>query len=114
MKKMGIKFGDNDFYYTFQNVMLNILGSYTLNPRDTSNLNKKQIVKIINGLSEGCYWLHQNRFRYELGWDAKAYLHIKEDKVLIDEEVDEYLKDDKRHNGDFYYINFILGEIGCA
>ena len=93
--KIAIKFGDNDFYNCFSGVLKTILEAYKWTeslPKD-----KTHLCKIINEISYGCYLLYQNQFDYndeasgELCERTKKYLQITPERILLNEEVDEYL-----------------------
>ena len=102
MYKIAIKFGNNDYLYTFQKVLeilkLSIEGGNFC-------FSKKEILQIINKISFGCYLLFQNKFEYnsnEAKRISKKDLKIKINQILIDEQVDKYLLKLKKINGYVY------------
>lgn len=106
-KQLGIKFGDNDFYYTFSSFLRLLLPDEHTGHRASSlKFTKTQIVHLFNEIGHGLYMLKQNGWKYE---DCpKDYLKINEGMVYLDEEVAEY-SDKHRNlcNGDFFCIDFL-------
>lgn len=100
--KIAIRFGDNDFFQTFEGVLNVLLEAHrrgVVLPKD-----KEKLVKIINELSNVCYFLYQTNCE-ELKQDD--YLQIKEGQLFIDNEVDEYLDSVRcfsKQTGE-YYVN---------
>lgn len=84
--KIAIKFGDNDFIKTFDPIMDTLFTAYQW--REQLPTNKKELLKIINNISFGFYLLFQSREYMEA---EKQYLQLDESKLLLNEEVDEYL-----------------------
>jgi hypothetical protein len=104
--KIGIYFGDNDFWRTITK-FLEILeegvdNHHAYNITVEKRYTKEHIVKAFNEIASGIYWLSQNGFTYQTDWDAKPYLQLDISNVYIDAEVDEQLKED--NNGEFHFI----------
>lgn len=95
--KIALVFGDNDFWKTQYNLMKTLNDAFQWN--ELPDLNKEEICFIINELSMGFYLLFQCRDISEViqnsekQKDYKDYLFIKPSDVLIDDEVDEYIKE---------------------
>ncbi len=136
MKKLGIKFGDNDFAATFLPLLkwLTVETVWTVSPSmiidfDNKLLNDKAIIaEIINMMSPVQYILSQNKLEYNglekvketKDFDTnvdfirtKEYLMINPDQVYIDEEVDNYLNGDDFFNGEFFYVDFEISEVSA-
>ena len=92
--KIAIWFKDNDYYYTFKNVLLIL--------KDAENVieSKDLLVSIINELSLACYILHQNNSR-DFSF-IKKYLLIDSSNVFMGEEVDAIIKSAEWHNGQMF------------
>jgi hypothetical protein len=86
--KIAIRFGDNDFYNTFKPLMENLYLAYQYNK--TLPTNKESLLHTINNLSYGFYLSFQQGHESE---STKDYLIIDEKKLLLNEEVDLYLKE---------------------
>ena len=106
--KIAIKFGDNDFHSCFCGILTAIRDSVEYKQKPITN--KNHLCKIINELSYSMYLLYQNRFEYneeksgELCERTKKYLQITPDKILLGEEVTEYLLEDD-YNSDIYVLD---------
>lgn len=113
--RIGISFGDNDFYFTFMPMMEAIAAALTMSHPGNQPLTKSQIVEIINGLAYPFYRLCQNRWRHGDGGDdhIRNYLRITEDRVYINEEIDKKLEDPYWCNGEFFYVDIDSGQTGC-
>lgn len=101
--KIAIKFGDNDFGNTFRAVLVFLYDAYKYDklPED-----KEKLCWLINSLSPIAYVSHQNQWDYnglEIGKTSetsanseflhtKEYLQITPKKILLNEEVDNYIK----------------------
>ncbi len=105
--KIGIYFGDNDFWKTITSFLYILQKSsenhhaneLTLEERFT----KERIVTLYNNMVPSLYWLAQNGYSYELDWDAAAYLAtISIENIYINNEVDVMLQ--QNNNGEFHYI----------
>jgi hypothetical protein len=107
--KIAIKFGDNDFYNCFTGVLKTLLEAYKWN--DRLPIKKAELCKAINEISYGCYLLFQNQFSYneeksgELCQRTKDYLQIKPSQILINEEVDAYIKSDAFMNSETFILD---------
>ncbi len=116
LQHLGIRFGDNDFYYTFIGI-LNTLKNAVLKGHTAVPTNKKQLTTIINNMSVGHYLSHQNQFRHAGRFGdfnnhiehLRSYLKIKPEQVFINEEVVDFLKKNDWDNGEFFYITHIRG-----
>ena len=107
--RIGINFGDSDFYNCFAGVLLTILQAYNWTGGSVSEI-KKDLASIINEISYGCYILFQQyRHGDEIKEDKiriKKYLQITEDKILINEEIDEYIEDQPEQlNGELFVLD---------
>ena len=106
--KIAIKFGDNDFYNCFYGILETIKNAECWNNNITRD--KEKLCKIINQISYGIYLLYQNSFEYNEEKDGnlcertKNYLQITSDKILIDEEVDTYLKEINWDNSETFIL----------
>ena len=105
--KIAIKFGDNDFSNCFRGVLKTLLEGY----RHTGTLPTSKIVlcDIINGLSESCYLLFQDD---SISDSTINYIKITDSKILVNEEVDEYILQTHQHNYDTYVLDTDLDFIG--
>lgn len=108
-KKIGIRFSDNDFYYTVTAFLRVLLPdeSFTHHLANDIKFTKAQIVELFNGMAYSLYLLKQNAWRYKPGATIKTYLQITEDKVYLDEEVDSFIKEcNGWYNGEFFAVDF--------
>jgi hypothetical protein len=85
--KIAIKFGDNDFINTFHPLMETLYRAYEHSGELPQT--KTELLRVINLLVMGHYLLFQNAYYMEAD---KEYLTVTEDQLLLNEEVDEYLK----------------------
>lgn len=115
--KIAIRFGDNDFSNTFHGVLATIHDAYKWNDKIPT---KEQLCKIINEMVYGHYLLYQNMFEYndeksgEICEGTKKYLQqIKPERILINEEVDQYLKNTKWDNSETFILDTDLDYPGC-
>lgn len=93
--KIAIRFGDNDFYSTWNNVMETLQVAYDTYGELPST--KEKLLLMINNVSYGFYLLFQNQFKYHEEAELKVsstkeYLIMTENELLLNEEVDEYLE----------------------
>ena len=118
--KIAIKFGDNDFGNTFYAVLKLLHESF----KHTGHLptDKKKLKWLINSLSPILYVTHQNQWEYnglqdsEDTENSKEFLHaknyltekVKEEDILINEEVDEYLKITDWDNSETFILDTYL------
>jgi hypothetical protein len=114
-KKLGIRFGDNDFYYTCTAFLKVLLpdGLFTHHLARDLKFTKAQIVELFNKMAPALYLLKQNAWRYSPmtdrgnGEGIGSYLRITEDKVYLDDEVDKFIVEySGRANGDFFVVDF--------
>jgi hypothetical protein len=124
LKKLGIKFGDNDFYSTFTLLLASLSEVYKHTeylPKD-----KKQLCFIINQLSPVMYLAGQNCYEYNGMEDiedplktheSKEYLHtqkclqITPKRIYIDDEVDAFINDpNSPFNSDFHVLDLTQHE----
>lgn len=111
--KIAIKFGDNDFYYTWIGV-LNAIYNAGQEGHTAVPIEKAQLLKIINEISVGMYFLYQNQFRYNNGvttqehFDhSREYLQITEDQLLIGDEVTDYIIEvEGDDNGETFILDY--------
>lgn len=111
-KKLGINFGDNDFYYTCTAFLRVLLPDeiFTHHKAQHIKFTKAQIVELFNGMAPSLYLLKQNAWRYHPR-NIAEYITITEDKVYLDEEVDKFIKSRQDNNGEFFAVDFTLGYI---
>lgn len=111
-KKIGIKFSDNDFYYTFTAFLRFLLPdeTYTHHMAQTIKYTKKQVADLFNVMALGIYLVKQNAWRYG---DANSFLHtqeylkIKESDVMLDDEVDKFIADNPNGcNSEAFFVDF--------
>lgn len=102
MKKLGIRFSDNDFTCTWR-AILNVIAANGLSAY--SHLNKAQLAELLNETSYAMYLLAQNRYRYDPGLGQDDYLHIEEKHIFIDDEVTAFIKEKVWDNGEFHYLD---------
>lgn len=118
MKKIGIRFSDNDFYNTLHGFFRTLADSMLWNQRDlTENLTKARIVSLFNNMNYDLYQLYQNGFcppghdrtEEENRQRLTAWLTIKEENVYFDEEVDSYIEEMRgpggHLNSEFQYFD---------
>ena len=98
--KIAIQFGDNDFHSCFCGVLRTLLNAYRYT--ETLPTDKTVLKNIINGLSTSCYLLFQNDI---ISDSTKEYIQISENDLLINNEVDEYMKLTQAHNSDTYVLD---------
>lgn len=116
MKKIGIKFHDNDFYVTFTS-LLYMLYEANKESKDLTS-DKTKLAFIINSAIYGCYAVFQNRCRYGEEKDLldnkrlKEYLTITPNDIIIDSEIDAHLNSDTFWNGEFFWIDLHNGNVG--
>lgn len=109
-KKIGIRFGDNDFFYTCSAFMRVLLPDEQFTHHSAKNgltFTKAQVVELFNGMAWSLYMLKQNAWRYESGPNIAEYLKINEGAVYLDDEVDKYMTDNPGgDNGEFFAVDF--------
>ena len=91
MTKVAIRFGDNDFQNTFTGVAKVLGESFKWNSEISD---KEKILNIINLISYGCYIGFQSD-KDDTFVDREKmteYLDVDIDHLLLNEEVDEYIK----------------------
>lgn len=120
--QIGIKFNDDNYYLTWQAVLLNIYAARTFGAYYTSSFleDKTKIVEIINLISYPLYMLFQNNSIYNKE-DLIEYLKLTEKDILVNNEVDAYCdeiysieKDELEDNVyRLYYLNLKTGEFDC-
>lgn len=111
---IAIRFSDNDFYNTFYGVLKTLQTASDWVGNETLFASKENLVLVINEISTGIYMSFQNEFRYSNGRSMsehilyiKEYLKITEANILIGEEVDTYVKENKQvANSEVYIIDF--------
>jgi hypothetical protein len=109
MKRFGINFMDTIYWNVFTPLLEHFLVAHAKEPEGVENLTKDRLVAIVNKLSPGIYLLHgdlyHNKGPSEL---EKTFLdlQIREDQILVDEEVNAYFLESGRHWGVFYWVDF--------
>ena len=101
--KIGIIFKDNDFHNTFFGVLKVLHESWKHTDRIQND--KKQLCLIINNLSPACYALFQNNHSEMFKSEDRSYLYISPDKILLNEEVDEYLSKTSWNNHQTFILD---------
>ena len=102
-KKIGIRFGDNDFHGTFF-PFLKAIGDYGI---DEYEFTKEKFVKLAHKTIGAFYWLCDNRLEYD-DHDAENYIKekINIDRIYFDDEVDEFiLIHSGSYNGEFFVLD---------
>ena len=97
---IGIRFGDNDFYNTFEPFFENIIHKLEFEPT------REQVVALFNATAYGIYLAFQNRFEYTHQGDPEniiKYLRIAKESVYIGQEVEDFLAKTDWDNGEFFY-----------
>lgn len=113
-KKIGIHFGDNDFFCTCLAFMRVLLPDEQFTHHQASDITftKARVVELFNGMSLALYTLKQNAWRYAPGPNIAAYLKIDEGAVYLDDEVDKYMTDNPGGgNGEFFAVDFVAGHV---
>lgn len=112
-KKLGIMFGDNDFYYTCTAFLRVLLPDerFTHHLANDLKFTKAQIVELFNGMTPSLYLLKQNAWRYSSAPHIDDYLKITEANVYLDDEVDKISAENDNCNGEFFAVDFTLGYI---
>ena len=117
IKRLGIKFGDNDFENTFIPITKLFLDVYNFNatfdiPRDIEEF-REEITNIINDISKSFYRLYQislvyNDYEIDLTTEARyEHILINKERVFINEEVSDYvINQTEFHNHDFFAVDF--------
>lgn len=103
---IAIVFGDNDFYPTFSELLKAIGGKVN----DQKIKDKQTILKVINSSVVGYYRTFQNPYQYADDWDdnkAQSYLQIREDQLLINEEVIKYQREKHFSNGEVFCVQIV-------
>ena len=121
VKKIGIRFGDNDFGNTFTTLLLSLFEAYKHTgylPKD-----KNKLCFIINQLSPVMYLIGQNCYEYngleEVTNGLKTndsieyqriglWLQILPAKIYIDKEVDEFIEEHGDFNSEFFVLDLTL------
>ncbi len=116
--KIAIKFHDNDFYHTFYGVLEMLFNSFKHSDNLTDN--KERLCFLINSLAPLAYVTYQNPWEYNGLEDAvkteenkefihtKNYLTITSDRILVNEEVDEYLANTSWNNSETFILDTTL------
>lgn len=111
---IAIRFGDNDFGPTFRSLLNSIAYSLEEGIR-LGNVfptrDKEKIAKIISVAAIGHYRTCQNPYEYnETTPDSQTarYLTIDAEKILLYEEVDEYLAENDWDNAETFVLDMRL------
>ena len=112
--KIGILFGDSDFYQTFttaldlldkgiRNNLYRFEGKYK-----SQEIDDDYIVRVLNLTTSACYYGYQNMLLYDnpnpgMSYD---YLKITKDNVYIDDKLDELLATEDKYgfNGELFIL----------
>ena len=101
MKKLAIRFSDNDFVNTIR-PWLTLLTDGHLD--EVEKMTKQEIVDLFNRSAAGVYWVSQNKMRYQSSEADVAsiakYLTTDDNHVFFDEEVDQYIAANKGWDND--------------
>lgn len=107
MKKIAIRFGDNDFINTFMPLLRALIEPIQDNDRFPKD--KEGLIRIIHELSFGIYLAHQAWPDRPEGDDehTRKYLieRVTPERVLIDEEVDAYIKTNPWDNSETFILD---------
>lgn len=113
--KLAIRFGDNDFYNTFIPLLQSINSAF--HNSDNFPEDKTSLLRFVNELSFPFYLLAQNQLKYNASEEElkrmKKYLEISEEQLLLDKEIDEYLKEDIHYNGELYLLDTSNNYVWC-
>ena len=120
--KIAIKFGDNDFRNTFAAVLEVLFSAFKYNGYLSTD--KKKLQFLINSLAPIMYVSHQNQWEYnglekaegDTTETNKEFVHIKKyltegvqvEDILVNEEVDEYLKNNDWSNSETFILDTYL------
>lgn len=118
--RIGIRFGDNDFYYTFIGILTNIDKAIEAGRSYKGGLlsiSKAKWVELINEMALSSYYLWQNQFAYTNGATheehrerTREYLKVKPNRILLNESLDAYLEKTEGDNGETFILDRRLGE----
>jgi len=108
--KIAIRFHDNDFDNTFRGILQLLLNAYRHYGRLPED--KEELAIIINEISVGIYLSFQNQFedtrnrtiKEEMEY-MREYLKITSDRIMVDEEVDEYLAKTEWNNSETFILD---------
>lgn len=101
MENFAIRFGDNDFGDTFENVVRLISEDFT------NNLEKEQLLILINSLVLPCYLLYQNKFASNQFWLEKAqgYMERKITDIFMGDEITPFTAHGHWENGEVVFFD---------
>lgn len=119
MKKIAIRFGDNDFGNTFMAVLRHLKDAHDFHKEVTTD--KVRLAEMISKLAIICYVTHQNHFDYngfenveapfadsEYYKSTERYLTVTPDQILINEEVDAYVAATPDDNSETFVLDTTL------
>lgn len=125
INKIAITFGDNDFYYLFEDTFKMFFKSKMLKDLGT---NKYRISFILSHLLPISYLMNQNCFTYNglnlIGIDEPIdsddkgfnnmnnYFKLRTEQILLNEEVDEYIKNNDWDNGETFIYDKLNNKFG--
>lgn len=117
LSKFGVNFGDNDFHYTFENLLPAIVkGMYEnamyyekVDYLKTTDITKEYLAELLNKTATGFYYAVQNPLVYnkDRGFPVPyAYLsNIRPDQIYINEDLTVYIdKQGGDCNGELFCI----------
>ena len=106
MSKLGIAFGDNDFYTTIVSFLENLPDEWM------AIKDKKKLVFLVNQSLFTFYIMHQNCCKYNRLQvldkvyieHMKNYLTVNQDQIYLDDEVTDYIREqDGWDNSEFFF-----------
>jgi len=114
--RIGIRFCDNDFWYTMCGVLDSIENSFAFGRGQyspgLSDWTKANWAELINSLMPAMYILWQNQRNYSNGQTMEEhfntigkYLQIKESDIYLGDEVDTFLSENTWYNSEFFFID---------
>lgn len=105
--KIGILFHDNDFSNTFIGVLTTIGESMTWVCEDKESRydDKKFVIDMINRIAFAHYLMYQSTSIAKERF-LTDYLKLDESQVIINEEVDEWKKEDHFLNGEAFFLEY--------
>jgi hypothetical protein len=106
--KIAILFKDNDFGNTFYFLLRTFNSAYKHANRLPTD--KSVLATIINEMSYPCYLLAQSPG--EIDPSMREYLRIDECKILLNDEVDEYIKKTDWNNSETFILDTSLDYSG--
>lgn len=94
---IAINFRDNDFHATFRNLMETLRNCAYWRGVSLEDMDRSQILTIINELAWPCYLAFQAPFRdFDLEKEEhyRGYLKVKDHNLFIKDQVHDYLRNE--------------------